>query len=108
MKKVDVYKRQVSRHEKEGLFLENPGLDGILTVSYERRMTEKIFMVSTISTEKQQLRFTKNNTLAIKGIAIIFLLCYHCFSDKGRLHGAAVSFWPLSEGTCLLYTSRCV
>ena len=62
-------------------------------------MTEKIFMVSTISTEKQQLRFTKNNTLAIKGIAIIFLLCYHCFSDKGRLHGAAVSFWPLSEGT---------
>ena len=66
--------RGVSRHEKEGLFLENPGLDGILTVSYERRMTEKIFMVSTISTEKQQLRFTKNNTLAIKGIAIIFCL----------------------------------
>ena len=98
----------MSRHEKEGLFLENPGLDGILTVSYERRMTEKIFMVSTISTEKQQLRFTKNNTLAIKGIAIIFLLCYHCFSDKGRLHGAAVSFWPLSEGTAIWISKNLV
>lgn len=29
---------------------------------------------------EQTIKFTKKNTLAVKGIAISFLLCYHCFS----------------------------
>jgi len=51
---------------------------------------------------KENLKFTKQNTLAVKGIAIIFLLCYHCFSQKARLYGAEVSFWPLSEETAFM------
>ena len=46
---------------------------------------------------EKKLKFTKQNTLAVKGIAIIFLLLYHCFSSKSRLYGAAVSFWPLPD-----------
>ena len=42
-------------------------------------------------------RFTKKNTLAVKGIAISFLLFYHCFSNISRMGGAEVSFWPLSQ-----------
>lgn len=42
-----------------------------------------------------KLRFTKENTLALKGIAIIFLLCYHSFSQKFRFEGYEVDFWPL-------------
>ena len=51
---------------------------------------------------KENLRFTKKNTLAVKGIAIIFLLCYHCFSQRARLYGAEVSFWPLSDETVFM------
>lgn len=51
---------------------------------------------------KNNLKFTKDDTLAVKGIAIIFLLCYHCFSTKARLYGAEVSFWPLSENTAFM------
>lgn len=43
-----------------------------------------------------KLRFTKENTLALKGIAIIFLLCYHSFSQEVRFEGYEVDFWPLS------------
>ncbi|MGN0510010.1 MAG: acyltransferase family protein [Lachnospiraceae bacterium] len=41
--------------------------------------------------------FTKENTLAIKGIAICFLICYHCFSQEFRLLGREVNFWPFSK-----------
>ena len=42
---------------------------------------------------EQTIKFTKKNTLAVKGIAISFLLCYHCFSQTARMGGAEVSFW---------------
>lgn len=45
----------------------------------------------------KRLNFTKQNTLAVKGVAIIFLLLYHCFSAISRLYGASVSFWPLPD-----------
>lgn len=45
--------------------------------------------------------FTKKNTLAAKGIAITFLLLYHCFSQVSRLGGAEVSFWPLQQETAI-------
>lgn len=53
------------------------------------------------------LKFTKKNTLAIKGIAIIFLLTYHCFSNQTRLYGYTVNFWPLSQNTAMMI-SRCM
>lgn len=46
-------------------------------------------------------KFTKKNTLAVKGIAITFLLLYHCFSQVSRLGGAEVSFWPLEQAAAI-------
>lgn len=53
---------------------------------------------------KQQsniLQFSKNDTLFMKGVAIIFLYCYHCFSSYSRLNGMPVSFFPLSDKTAI-------
>ena len=52
-------------------------------------------------------RFTKNNTLAMKGIAISFLLFYHCFSKKSRMGGMYVDFAPLSREVAMMI-SRCM
>ena len=41
--------------------------------------------------------FSKKDTLVVKGIAIIFLVFYHCLSKKGRLLGYDISFAPLSQ-----------
>lgn len=43
-------------------------------------------------------KFTKDDTWAMKGIAILFLLCLHCISRE-RVQGLDVSFWPLSVNT---------
>lgn len=43
------------------------------------------------------MKFSKNDTLFMKGVAIIFLYCYHCFSDPSRLSGVSVNFFPLSQ-----------
>lgn len=51
---------------------------------------------------EQTIKFTKKNTLAVKGIAISFLLCYHCFSQTARMGGAEVSFWPLPQNLAML------
>ena len=51
---------------------------------------------------EQTIKFTKKNTLAVKGIAISFLLCYHCFSQTARMGGAKVSFWPLQQNLAML------
>ena len=56
---------------------------------------------------EKKLRFTKQNTLAVKGIAVIFLLCYHCFSNEARLYGHTVDFWPLSQDMAMMI-SRCM
>lgn len=50
---------------------------------------------------EKNLKFTKADTVAVKGIAIIFLILYHGFSIKSRLYGYPVSFWPLSEATAM-------
>lgn len=46
---------------------------------------------------EKKYHFTKEHTLAIKGIAVCFLLSYHCFSREFRLSGVDVQFWPLSK-----------
>ena len=57
---------------------------------------------------KAESRFTKNNTLAVKGIAISFLLFYHCFSQASRMGGgASVDFTPLSREVAMMI-SRCM
>lgn len=56
---------------------------------------------------ENKLRFTKQNTLAVKGIAVIFLLTYHCFSNESRLYGHQVEFWPLSQDMAMMI-SRCM
>lgn len=43
------------------------------------------------------MSFSKNDTWIMKGFAIIFLYCYHCFSDYSRLSGIDVNFFPLSQ-----------
>ena len=57
---------------------------------------------------EQTFKFTKKHTQAIKGIAISFLLCYHCFSQSSRLGGAQVNFWPLSQNMAMLISKGMV
>ena len=43
------------------------------------------------------MKFSKNDTLVVKGVAIIFLVFYHCLSTKDRLLGYPISFFPMTE-----------
>ncbi len=40
------------------------------------------------------MSFSKKDTSAIKGIAILFMFAYHCFSTYDRMQGVDVSFFP--------------
>lgn len=44
-----------------------------------------------------KLNFTKEDTLAMKGIAILILLFHHCFLERERYEGFTVSFAPFTE-----------
>ncbi len=44
-----------------------------------------------------KLEFSKHDTLVTKGIAIIFLVFYHCLSSKDRLLGYTVDFTPFKQ-----------
>lgn len=50
---------------------------------------------------EQTLKFTKKDTLAVKGVAISFLLAYHLFSRASRMGGYDVSFWPLPQNVAM-------
>ncbi|RGZ08951.1 hypothetical protein DXA08_05060 [Blautia obeum] len=39
----------------------------------------KVYKIRKENRMEQTIKFTKKNTLAVKGIAISFLLCYHAF-----------------------------
>ena len=43
------------------------------------------------------MNFTKNDTLKLKGIAIIMMLFHHCFLGPERYEGHVVSFYPFPE-----------
>lgn len=47
------------------------------------------------------MQFSKKDTLAVKGVAILFLIAYHCFSSESRFNGHYVSFSPLSRETAM-------
>ena len=46
-------------------------------------------------------RFTKENTMAVKGIGILMLLSFHCFSNNDRITvpgtDITVDFWPFTK-----------
>ncbi len=41
--------------------------------------------------------FSVTDSMCLKGVAIILLMCIHCFGSKGRFEGYEFNFWPLSE-----------
>jgi len=45
----------------------------------------------------QKTEFSKNNTLALKGIAIIMMVFHHCFRATELFEGYNVSFFPFSK-----------
>ena len=45
----------------------------------------------------EKIEFSKYNTLALKGIAIIMMMFHHCFSRKSKFKNFTVSFWPFNE-----------
>lgn len=52
--------------------------------------------------------FSKNDTNAMKGIAILFMMFHHCFATPDRFEKYDVSFAPLSQewGVLLSYTLK--
>lgn len=51
-----------------------------------------------------KIKFSKDDTLAIKGIAILFLLQYHNFFQRSRFENYEVSFFPFSADTVVTFT----
>lgn len=47
--------------------------------------------------EMEKFEFSKYNTLALKGIAIIMMMFHHCFYNKSKFKNFTVSFWPFKE-----------
>lgn len=43
------------------------------------------------------MNFSKKDTLTIKGLAILFMFAFHCFSSTERMLGMNVNFFPLTE-----------
>lgn len=50
-----------------------------------------------ILSQKTRSAFDVNDSLAIKGIAIIIMMFYHCFMEPARFEGYTVDFWPLGQ-----------
>ena len=46
-------------------------------------------------------QFSKENTLAIKGIAIIMMMIHHCFCTVDRFEKYTISFFPLNQNTAV-------
>lgn len=47
------------------------------------------------------MEFSKKDTSVIKGVAILFLVAYHCFSSVERFNGCDVSFYPFAQSTAV-------
>lgn len=41
--------------------------------------------------------FSKNDSMCLKGLAIVLLMCIHCFGNNGRFSGFEFNFWPLGQ-----------
>lgn len=59
----------------------------------------------------EKKEFSKNNTLALKGIAIMMMIFHHCFCAANRFKGYDVSFFPLNQNSVIeisLFFKICV
>lgn len=55
--------------------------------------------------------FTKNDTLVVKGVAIIAMLFHHCYTSKTDLNAYMISYAPFAKATVLrmsLWSKVCV
>lgn len=43
--------------------------------------------------------FSKNDTLIVKGIAIVLMVFHNCFLSPSKYAGQRVSFWPFEEAS---------
>lgn len=50
---------------------------------------------------------TRDDSLSIKGIAILMLVLFHLFGEYHRFEGYAVDFWPLSTKTVVNISHLC-
>lgn len=55
--------------------------------------------------DMQKKEFSKDNTLALKGIAIIMMIFHHCFRTVKLFRGYEVSFFPLNQDLVLTASS---
>lgn len=46
---------------------------------------------------KTTVAFSKNDSMCLKGLAIVLLMCIHCFGSTSRFAGYEFNFWPLSQ-----------
>ena len=51
--------------------------------------------------------FTKNNSLALKGIAIMMMVFHHCYASADRYVGIAINFAPFGEQSIYLVSNSC-
>ena len=58
----------------------------------------ELYPTGRVSIKKfANMKFTKENTLQLKGIAVIFLLYHHLFNSPSMYQNFEVSFFPLTE-----------
>lgn len=53
------------------------------------------------------MQFTKQDTLAVKGIAILMMLFHHLFLDASRYAGYTINFAPIGETKTVLIAQFC-
>ncbi len=63
----------------------------------ETRVTLNVHNSKKKGNIMEKKEFSIDNTLALKGIAIIMLIFYHCFSTVSRFKNYDVSFFPLEQ-----------
>jgi hypothetical protein len=51
------------------------------------------------------MKFTKNDTLAVKGIAILLMMQHHCFRTASLFDGYSISFYPFSGNTVIVLSN---
>lgn len=56
----------------------------------------------------EKIAFSKQNSLAIKGVAILMMLWHHCFlAGQGRFEDYIINFWPLTQGQVVNIAAFC-
>ena len=78
----------------------------LFLLCYDKRANIK----GKVEYKNMNYKFTKDDTWAMKGISILFLVCIHCLSQE-RIQSLDISFWPLHANIarwCIRLTGQCV